>query len=296
VNKTSIGWTDWTWNTTVGCTHVSAGCEHCYAEQIALRFGHSKHPWIKPYETENVRVKPEKLREPFALKQPARVFVDSMSDLFHPLIPAEHIAKVFAVMAATPHLTFQILTKRPERMRALVGSVEFQGSVRAEFNGWVWMARDGVPGWPGWPLPNCWLGTSVEDERVTERIGHLIATPAAVRFLSIEPMIGPVDLEHWLWQQDGHGWGEYGYLPVVKPSGDLHWVICGGESGPNRRPMEIEWAADLALQCRGAGVAFWMKQDSGFRPEQQGRIPDELWKRKDFPAVATATARQEAML
>jgi protein gp37 len=280
MNKTTIGWTDYTWNTTFGCTHVSAGCKNCYAEALALRFGHSKHPWTKPYEAENVKVKPEKLKEPFSLRQPGRVFVDSMSDLFHPLVPAEHVAKVFAVMAATPHLTYQILTKRPERMcQLLVDPTATQAVAEAADElagdwGWCHIWGNNPEDFP-WPLPNVWLGTSVEDNRVAARVADLCATPAAVRFVSAEPLIGPVDLVHWL-----------------APPAELHWVIAGGESGPNRRPMDLFWLEELARQCAWAGVPIFVKQDSDRMPERQGRIPDELWARKEFPAVG---ARQEAM-
>lgn len=172
---TLIAWTDETWNPTTGCTRVSEGCRHCYAEALSLRFGWSRQPWTKQHEHENIVLHPERLRKPYTWTQPKRVFVNSMSDLFHPLIPDAYIAQVFAVMADTPQHQYQVLTKRPERAAT----------------------------WEGpWPK-NIWLGTSVEDRKALHRIDALRASAAQTRFLSCEPLLedlGPVDLTgvHWV--------------------------------------------------------------------------------------------------
>lgn len=280
MNKTTIEWTrgddgspGYTWNTTTGCTHVSDGCKYCYAEALSLRFGRSKHPWIKPFEAENVKVHPERLRQPFSLKGNPRVFVDSMSDLFHGLVPAEHVAKVFAVMAATPRVTYQILTKRPERMAQLLADPTVEQAVgEAADNlagewGWchIWGNHD--DDFP-WPLPNVWLGTSIEDNRVVGRADWLRATPAAVRFLSCEPLIGPLD------RLDLTG---------------IDWVITGGESGVHHRPFDPDWARDVRDRCLTQGIAYFHKQNGGRTPKAGGRLLDgREWNQ--FPAFGTAAA------
>lgn len=162
---TLISWTDETWNPTTGCSRVSEGCRYCYAEALSLRFGWSKKPWTAANAAENVICHPERLRKPYSWKRPSRVFVNSMSDLFHPMVPDEFVARVFAVMVETPQHTYQVLTKRPERAAA----------------------------WPGpWPA-NVWMGTSVEDQRVVGRIDWLRQCAAQTKFLSCEPLIGRVD-------------------------------------------------------------------------------------------------------
>lgn len=177
MNKTIIAWTGVTWNPTFGCHKVSDGCSHCYAETIALKYGHSKLPWTARNAPENVVLKPHKLRDPYKLKEPTRIFVNSMSDLFHPLIPTDYRRQIFAVMHDLPQHTFQVLTKRPE--------------IAAQ-----WPAEE-------W-TPNIWMGTSVEDGRVIHRLDSLRNCPAHVRFISAEPLIGPwpetVNLSgfHWL--------------------------------------------------------------------------------------------------
>lgn len=222
---TRISWATETWNPTTGCSHVSEGCRWCYAETLSLRRGWSAHPWTENHAAENVKLHPDRLRKPYTWKKPSRVFVDSMSDLFHPQVPDDFIAQVFAVMADLPQHTFQILTKRPERMSA----------------------------WPGpWPA-HVWAGTSVEDERVLHRVDQLRALPAQVRFLSCEPLLGP--------------------LPGLDLSG-ISWVIVGGESGSHLREdrwrhrwMRSEWAREIRDACVDQGVAFFFKQSSGPRSE-----------------------------
>lgn len=175
LTKSIIAWTTRTWNPTFGCSHVSEGCRNCYAEQLSLKFGWSKQPWTAPHAAENVKVRPERLREPDKLKEPSRIFVNSMSDLFHPLIPDTFRAQVFDTMARANQHTYQVLTKRPELAAK----------------------------WAGPWLANIWMGASVEDARNAHRIAQLRDCPAQVRFLSIEPLIAPVgnmDLTgiHWV--------------------------------------------------------------------------------------------------
>lgn len=227
--RSSIEWTDRTWNPVTGCTKLSSGCEHCYAEAIAHRFaGSAAFP-----AGFAVTLHPERLGAPRRWRAPSRVFVNSMSDLFHSEVPTEFIARVFAVMAATPRHTYQVLTKRPARMRALLRRP----------------LLDDVE----WPLPNVWLGVSTEDQHWAQiRIPVLLATPAAVRFVSAEPLLGALRL-HGSWL------GELG-------SGGLDWVIVGGESGRAARPMRPGWARSLRDQCQAAGVAFFFKQWGEWAP------------------------------
>lgn len=232
---TKIRWTDETWNPTTGCSRVSTGCKHCYAEQMSLRFHWSNSPWTARNAAENVVLRPERLVRPYSWRNPRRVFVNSMSDLFHPLIPDEYIARVFKVMFDLPQHTFQILTKRPERAAS----------------------------WPGPWADNVWMGTSVENARAKERIAWLQRCPARVRFLSCEPLLGPLgDLN-----LDG-----------------VHWVIVGGESGAGYRPMNHDWARAIRDVCVASGVAFFFKQDSGPRTEMRPWLDGRTWEQYPDPA------------
>lgn len=226
---TKIRWTNETWNPTTGCSRVSAGCEHCYAEQLSLRFGWSSKPWSARNAAVNVQLHPERLQKPYSWRKPRRVFVNSMSDLFHPIIPDEYIERVFAVMCDLPQHTFQILTKRPER------AARWQGP------------------WPD----HIWMGTSVENERAASRIEILRGCPAAVRFVSAEPLLGPLgdlDLE------------------------GIDWVIVGGESGPGHRTMNHSWARTIRDACVEQRVAFFFKQDSGPRTEMRPWLDGRVWE------------------
>lgn len=288
MTTTNIEWTDRVWNCIRGCERVSSGCQHCYAEGVAARFsgpslayeglarftkrpdGRKEARW-----TGKVLTLPEKLNEPLRWRKPQRIFVNSMSDLFHEDVPDEFIAAVFGVMAACPQHTFQCLTKRPERMRAWFerasGSPadvlsaaltrhyddDFACAVANYVNGWSrWrnMTDDGNPldgSMRRWPLPNVHLGVSVEDQqRANERIPLLLETPAAVRFLSMEPLLGPVDLAYAAF----NGADSLGSLE------GLHWVIVGGESGPGARPCHVDWIRSIVKQCRAAGVPVFVKQ------------------------------------
>lgn len=269
-DKTRIEWTDATWNPVTGCTKVSEGCDHCYAETIAHRFaGTPAYP-----NGFAVTLRPERLDQPLRWQRPRRIFVNSMSDLFHSDVPDEYIARVFAVMALAPQHTFQVLTKRPGRMRSLLSSDDFvrksatfardlwngNAGLREAAGGWAWDTTGLRP--KVWPLPNVWLGTSVESQKWADvRIPQLLQTPAAVRFLSCEPLLGPVDLVPSLRAWAG---GD-----AVQINHHLHWVIVGGESGPHARPMHPDWARSLRDQCVAAGVAFHFKQWGEWAP-----IPD----------------------
>ncbi|MEN3123243.1 phage Gp37/Gp68 family protein [Janibacter sp. LM] len=252
-DKTKIEWTDATWNPVTGCGKVSPGCDHCYAETIAHRFAGTKaYP-----DGFAVTLHPERLDQPLRWQRPRRVFVNSMSDLFHKDIPDEYIAKVFAVMALAGQHTFQVLTKRHGRMRSLLSSDAFLDLFgEAVYTTEHPRGEEVAEPVTQWPLPNVWLGVSVEDQqRADLRIPALLDTPAAVRFLSCEPLLGPVDLgltetcDHRRRTCEDNGcWSA------------LDWVIVGGESGHGARPMHPEWARSLRDQCEAAGVAFHFKQ------------------------------------
>jgi protein gp37 len=255
-DKSSIEWTDATWNPVTGCTKVSLGCDHCYAERIVERFK-GKGAF------ENVTLNEERLEAPLRWRKPRRVFVNSMSDLFHESVPDRYIADVFAVMALAKQHTFQVLTKRHGRMRSLLRRKAFRTGVQRA----ALKRAGGEAPWlvePWWPLRNVWLGVSVEDQKWADiRVPALLDTPAAVRFLSCEPLLGPVDLAQSLalWQPgDDQPW-KGNRLPARDI---LHWVIVGGESGPGARPMHPDWARSLRDQCAAAGVPFFHKQNGAW--------------------------------
>src|SRR3990167_6615835 len=250
-DNSKIEWCEASWNPVTGCSHVSPGCDHCYAETLSHRYKWTTKPWGAQHAAENVKLHPERLDQPLRWQRPRRVFVNSMSDLFHEQVPDDFIDRVFAVMALAPQHSFQILTKRPERMRRYFTRTS-SGASREEL---VYEARLVVIGrhylktWPGWPLPNAWLGASVEDQpRYEQRIGELIMTPATVRFLSCEPLLGPL------------AFGDHWNLGLVRRGCAISWMIVGGESGPGARPMDVQWARDIVAQCRAARVPVFVKQ------------------------------------
>ncbi|RIT69238.1 DUF5131 family protein [Mycobacteroides abscessus] len=257
-DKTGIEWTDATWNPVTGCDKVSPGCDHCYAETFAERWrGTPGHYFETGFD---VQLRPDKLALPLRWTKPRKVFVNSMSDLFHDKVPDEYIARVFAVMALAPQHTFQLLTKRHGRMRALLRDGEFQQQV---YDAWGQLempkGRPSMEDWPwsGWPLPNVWLGVSAEDQKRADlRIPALLDTPAAVRFVSAEPLLGPINLHTDPIEASSPFWGS-----------QLDWVIVGGESGPGARPMHPDWARSMRDQCVAAGVPFLFKQWGEWSPE-----------------------------
>lgn len=232
---TKIEWTNETWNPVTGCTKISAGCQHCYAERMARRlagrFGYPEAP-----NHFDVTLRPDRLDEPLSWRKPRRVFVCSMSDLFHEDVPDEYICDVFYTMHRCPHHTFQVLTKRPGQM------LEWFNRPAASVSKWHR------------PLPNIQLGISAEDQRAAdERIPQLLQCPAAVRFVSCEPLLGEIDISPYL-----HGWHSDPRPQECDPG--IDWVIVGGESGHGARPMDPNWARSLRDQCQDAGVPFFMKQ------------------------------------
>lgn len=290
-----------TWNPVVGCTKVSAGCKHCYAKTLhdkrhkAYLAGKMQGVPQYAHPFEKVQLMHDRLTLPLRWIQPRTVFVNSVSDLFHEDVPFDFIDQVFAVMALTPRHTYQILTKRPERMAEYFAGLNaaaeehmrernverytpaqvlnFRHLYRAHHRGGDIAAFPSAP----WPLPNVWLGTSVENQATAnERIPHLLRSPAAVRFLSCEPLLGPVDLTrihgpgttvpiHAL----NGGWG------VPRNDGrplrghermHVDWLICGGESGPGARPMHPDWPRALRDQCKAAGVPYFFKQWGAWAP------------------------------
>ena len=238
-DKSAIGWTEATWNPTTGCTKISLGCKNCYAERLALRLQAMGNP--KYANGFQLTLHEDALELPLRWKKPRKIFVNSMSDLFHEEIPLDFIQRVFQTMQQAHWHIFQILTKRAERMAEL------------------------APQLP-WP-PNVWMGVTVEEQRYTHRIDLLRTVPAAVRFLSLEPLLGP--------------------LPNLNLNG-IHWVIVGGESGPGARPMKPEWVTDIRDQCQAAGVAFFFKQWGGVHKKRAGRLLEgRTWD--DIPAPKTSS-------
>jgi protein gp37 len=341
---TTIAWTQETWNPVTGCDEVSPGCDRCYAKTFAERWrGIPGHPYEHGFD---VMLRPERLDQPLRWTRPRMIFVNSMSDLFHDLIPDQYIAQVFAVMALARRHTFQLLTKRHGRMRSLLSRKQFHrdvadaasdiigrtgtyqrrrldlGGMRAAGDsglgdGWTTEpVRGGHTRWvPPWPLPNVWLGVSVEDQkRANLRIPALLDTPASVRWLSMEPLLGPVDLHakdtrtfgprplpavaHGVNAPDhraGDG-SSIGSLYATMYGPNLDWIVCGGESGPGARPMQADWALDLAHQCRQAGVPYFFKQLGSVLARQLG-VPGkgEAWETmpeqfriRDYPAAVAA--------
>lgn len=252
-DKSKIEWTDATWNPIRGCSKVSEGCRNCYAERVAARFAGEGMPYEGlaemtqhgPRWTGAIRLVPEVLDKPLRWKKTRRIFVNSMSDLFHPDVPLDFLDRIFAVMSLASHHTFMILTKRPERMREYI-------TYRAAKN--FSHLKHVV-----WPLPNVWLGVSVENQKAAdERISLLLQTPAAVRFLSCEPLLGPVDLSKWLpWDLFRRNMDMYEPNPNYR---GIDWIIVGGESGPNARPMHPDWVRSIRDQCVAAEVPFFFKQ------------------------------------
>ena len=236
-DKSPIEWTDASWNPVTGCSKVSPGCANCYAEALTMRYADSwkvpRLPWTPANAEENVRLHPERLGLPLTWRAPRRVFVNSMSDLFHELVPMTFIDRVYDVMEKAEQHTFQVLTKRPVRM------------------------HDYVLGWSApvayMPLPNVWHGTSIENDRHSGRADYIRTLPGPVRFLSCEPLLGP--------------------LPSLDLTG-IDWVIVGGESGPGHRPMDPDWVRDIRDRCEATGAAFFFKQWGGATPKSGGRELD----------------------
>jgi protein gp37 len=279
---TGIQWTGVTWNPTTGCDKISPGCGlprfdgddtgGCYAMAMAKRLkgmGQAKYQNDGDPRTSGpgfaLTVHPDALTVPLRWRKPRRVFVNSMSDLGHARVPADFLAQVWAVMAVTPQHTYQILSKRPHRLSRVILDNRFEADVRA-----LAMQLDGGLAWRRihWPLPNVWMGTSIELDRYHPRADSLRETPATVRFLSLEPLLGP--------------------LPSLDLTG-IDWAIIGGESGPGAREMDLGWARDLIGRCREAGTAVFVKQlgsvlGAGPKGGDMGYWPEDL-RIREFPRV-----------
>lgn len=330
---TQISWTDATWPVMTGCTHLSDGCDHCYAAKLTS--GRLKHQAAYTGLAEGgrfngqVRLLPDRLDWPAHWRKPRKIFVADMGDLFHEGVPDGYIAQVWDVMGRNQQHTYQVLTKRHARMRSWMRKwadraadrqadspsgmppmprgpeavrrtyqsgrarlfADMLGSMGQPPEGCAYPAYDWMEGWRFWPseLFNVWLGVSVENQQWADiRIPALLDTPAAIRWLSCEPLLGPVDLTYtgginalgrdWI---GGPGGGTGAPHPFVG------WVVVGGESGPGHRPMDIRWLESIVEQCQNESIPVWVKQDSGPRAGQQGRIPDDLWI-KEFPRAVTA--------
>ncbi|MFI6215665.1 DUF5131 family protein [Nocardia brasiliensis] len=286
---TAIEWAEETWNPVSGCTRVSEGCTNCYIERTPpMRMAHRRFDGTQIGATTGVQLHPERLAAPLRWRRPRRVFVNSMSDLFHESIPDGFIGSVFDTMALAEQHTFQILTKRPGRARSLLNRWQEAAADRSHA-GASFRRYDGL--WsepPVWPLPNVWLGVSVESQKWADiRIPQLLDTPAAVRWISAEPLLGPVDLAAWLpgactcttipLPQPMH----YDGCPALKWRG-LDWVVAGGETGPGARPMHPDWARSLRDQCTAAGASFFFKQWGDWTGEhregdQWAWTPPDTW-------------------
>lgn len=243
-DRSGIEWTEATWNPVTGCSKVSPGCAHCYAETLSLRFRWSTKPWLPAHESENVILHPERLEQPLRWRRPRVVFVNSMSDLFHEHVPLEFVRSVFDVMAEADRHTFQILTKRSRRLAQFAPELD-------------------------WPR-NVWMGVSIENRRWAARADVLREVPAAVRFISAEPLLGP--------------------LEGLDLTG-IDWLIAGGESGHRYRPVELDWIRELRDQCRDARVAFFLKQIGGRTPKAGGRTLDgREWSEMPMPVIVRPRA------
>lgn len=337
---TKIEWTDATWNPVSGCTKVSDGCTHCYIDRTPpFRMAHRRFQHPDPIggasdrigATTGVQLHPERLVQPLSWRKPRRVFVCSLADLFHEDVPVDHIARVWATMALAPQHTFQVLTKRHARLRALLSTDSFAYTVTlaarmlvndlppslSDATAWRLLTdnthsgrEDGVglgvyareiP----WPLPNVWVGVSAESQQWADaRIPALLDTPAAVRWVSAEPLLGELDLGQYLTDECGECQGvgemEDGGCPVACDDGIRHgidWVVAGGESGPGARPMHRDWAGWLLEQCSDARSAFLFKQ-WGEHDERGVRVGKKAAGRvlagrthDGYPVPATAGAR-----
>lgn len=226
--KTGIEWTDRTWNPITGCTKISPGCAHCYAEAITQRFPNGFPNGF------DLTLHPNRLSEPLKWRKPSRIFVNSMSDLFHKDVPLDFIQEVFKVIGQAPRHIFQILTKRHDRLLELAPKLTWH--------------------------ENIWMGVSVENQNYVQRVDNLRQVPAKVRFLSCEPLLGPLDLDLT----------------------NIHWVIVGGESGNKHRPMKSEWVESIRNQCQANGVAFFFKQWGGRTPKANGRLLNSV-EYSEFP-------------
>lgn len=311
-DHSTIEWTEATWNPITGCSVVSPGCTNCYAMKLAgtrlknipSRTGLTRDAKGGPVWTGEVRLNEQWLDQPLRWKRPRKIFVCAHGDLFAEGVPDEWIDRVFAIMALAPQHTFQVLTKRSARMRQYLSAPQRDHRLVATMASFSLAVPEPFH-WPHLPLPNVWLGVSAEDQaRADERITDLLDTPAAIRFASAEPLLGPIRFDNLdgpsgtvLNSLNGKLLDEEG---LVNRGAGLDWIIVGGESGPDARPMHPDWARSIRDQCAAAGVAFFFKQWGSWAPicamkeeqidrcyrsnrkakefENQGTV-DELWGR-----------------
>lgn len=333
-DQTPIEWTDATWNIITGCSVVSPGCTNCYAMKLAgtrlqhhpSRAGLTTASKAGPVWNGQVRFNAEWLTQPLRWSRCRMIFVCAHGDLFHEGVPDEWLDQIFAVMALCPQHTFQVLTKRPERMRAylseacgrIADTIMRMRRERGDKDMIVGPLPHIDPGAAWWPLPNVWLGVSVEDQaRADERIPVLLDTPAAVRWISAEPLLGPIDLEEVPSAPGASTRNLFGPLsgycqrhwprtdcgcPRQQPR--IDWVVAGGESGPGARPMHPDWARQLRDQCAEAGVPFLFKQWGAWAPidawapadrRPQRAIAQAGWEVDDFVAPEEVPGGQRLM-
>lgn len=266
MSDTKIEWADKVWNPVTGCSKVSTGCKNCYAERLFPRvygrdtfkyYPGTRHPGTRPRKFINVKLHPDRLNQPLHWKKPRMVFVNSMSDLFHEDVPDDFINKIWTIMLVCHRHTFQILTKRPERMAKFFKEKKHSWSAGSD----------------PFDMPkNIWLGVSIENqETADERIPFLLQVPTTIRFLSCEPLLDRINLNN-VWAKMPSG-GKILYNIVANKR--INWIIVGGESGPNFRPMHLNWAREIRDQCKEAGVPFFFKQTAGKK-----EIPEDLMIRE----------------
>ena len=323
-DKSQIEWTDATWSPITGCSVVSPGCTNCYAMKLAggrlkhhpSRAGLTDRSFAGPVWNGEVRLNTQWLDQPLRWRKPRMIFVCAHGDLFHESVPDGWIDRIFAVMAASPDHTFQVLTKRLERMfEWFVGCEETGDAFTRICTETPKLMEDGDAWWSylnelGWPLPNVWLGVSVEDQRrAAERIPCLLDTPASVRFVSVEPLLGSVDLTRLELVSDSLD--DNGALRragirvdalrnkhcesgLQRGRGAIDWVIVGGESGPNARPMRPEWARSIRDQCVAAGVPFFFKQWGEWVSVSEVEGPGEHFTFPDGRATVRRVGKKRA--
>lgn len=279
-DKTKIEWTDATWNPIRGCTAVSPGCANCYAAAVAARFSGEGQPYeglakhaagAKPKWTNEILVVERVMTQPLRWRRPRKVFVNSMSDLFHKRVLQDVIDATFAVMALSGQHVFQVLTKRADRMREYLTDDGLEDRIYermeriAESEGIADFLFDGLP------IDNAWLGVSVEGQDQVSRVDELLGTPAAIRFISAEPLLGPLTFQHYICEDEHGNVGLEQCGDFERPaSSGIDWVIVGGESGPHARPMHPDWVRDIRDQCQAAGVSFFFKQWGEWSPNAWG--------------------------
>lgn len=303
--KTSIEWATHVWNPFTGCDMVSRGCKRCYAKVQAPRLKLREQGRMRKAAREG-KPKPkvryqkdgdpkssgpgfgftvhwDKLENPSIPPPGSRVFVNSMSDVFHPEAPYDAIAKMFGVFASNPKVNWLVLTKRPERMAELLARGQFKLDATRNATADTLLPVE-------WPLPNVWLGTSIENRHFISRADHLRATPAAVRFISAEPLVGPLIHDDWEEAEDGEErwtqWSDGKRTPDLDLTG-IDWLIAGGESGPGHEAMDVQWVRDLNTACQEANTAFFFKQLGGQYPgDELDSLPVDL-RIRDFPRAAS---------